>query len=386
MLRVLDMQGSSEAMGDAHGRAYSDDIRAYANHRVSIVAGGLWSGGQPLSRGAVLEIAEACLPAHEQFSANLHAEMMAMAAAAGISPAEAVVVGGFTDFVDTVRAATGGVHPSSVIEDDCTAFIVPDERTDGTGFLGQTWDMHDTATDYVVLARLRPNNGPAAAVFTTVGCLGQIGMNETGVCVGVNNLTASDGRCGVTWPTVVRRMLAEQTAADALAVLLGAELAGAHNYLIFDSDGTGFSVEAMPSVRPVRTLNGEPLVHTNHTLNGAAKVAEAERDPDIMANSLRRLELATGMLAVGQVDAKRLMSLTREPSAICQTARAPYWVESSGAMIMRPATGDFWACWGPPAENEYEQWAMRDGITSRIIPKEAVEVHHAAGPAMTRRL
>ena len=34
--------------------------------------------------------------------------MMAMASAAGITPAEAVVVGGFTDFVDTVRAATGG--------------------------------------------------------------------------------------------------------------------------------------------------------------------------------------------------------------------------------------------------------------------------------------
>ena len=73
------------------------------------------------------------------------------------------------------------LHPASVTEDDCTAFVVPDTRADGAGMVGQTWDMHDTATDHVVLARLRPDDGPDALVFTTVGCLGQIGMNEAGV-------------------------------------------------------------------------------------------------------------------------------------------------------------------------------------------------------------
>ena len=95
-----------------------------------------------------------------------------------------------TDFVDTVRSVVGGDHPSEVQEDDCTAFIVPDARCDGQGFYGQTWDMHDTATPYVVLLRLRPEDGQAALVFTTTGCLGQLGMNEAGVCVGINNLVA----------------------------------------------------------------------------------------------------------------------------------------------------------------------------------------------------
>ena len=358
-IRHLDLAGSPEAMGDAHGRAHGEEIRQYARDRVDLVAGGLWSGG-PLETGAVLELAAACLPAHEAFSPRLHAEMLAMANAAGITPAEAVVVGGFTDFVDTVRAATAGPHPVAVTEDDCTAFVVPDGRAGGTGMLGQTWDMHDTATDHVVLARLRPDEGPDALVFTTVGCLGQIGMNAAGVCVGINNLTGNDGRFGVMWPTVIRGMLAQATATAALEVLLRADLAGAHNYLILDAEGRGFSVEAMPSARPVQTLAGEPLVHTNHVTDPVAAPFEGERDQELTANSCRRLELATAMLAdTGRpVDAERLMEITREPTAICRWPDGKYRVESSGAVIMRPRTGDLWACWGQPADNDYEHFSL----------------------------
>ena len=365
-IRHLDLAGSPEAMGDAHGRACAAEIRRYARDRVELVAEGLWSGG-PLERGAVLELAEACLPAHEAFSPRLHAEMLAMASAAGITGAEAVVVGGFTDFVDTVRAATGGPHPASVTEDDCTAFAVPDGRAGGAGMVGQTWDMHDTATDHVVLARLRPDDRPDALVFTTVGCLGQIGMNAAGVCVGINNLTGNDGRFGVTWPSVVREMLAKATAAEALDVLLRADLAGAHNYLILDAEGRGFNVEAMPSARPVQTLAADPIVHTNHVTEPAAEPFEGERDGELMVNSRRRLELAAAMLADGDspVDPERLMEVTREPTAICRWPDATFRVESSGAVIMRPRTGDFWACWGQPADNDYEHFSLTPAVAQR---------------------
>ena len=363
-IRCLELAGSPEAMGDAHGRAHADEIQRYARHRLELVTGGLWSGG-PLERGAVLELAEACLPAHEAFSPRLHAEMMAMAAAAGITGAEAVVVGGFTDFVDTVRAVNSGPHPASVTEDDCTAFVVPDGRAAGAGMLGQTWDMHDTATDHAVLARLRPDEGPDALVFTTVGCLGQIGLSETGVCVGINDLTGNDGRFGVTWPLVVREMLAQPTASAALDVLLRADLAGAHNYLILDADGRGFNVEAMPSARPVRALADDPIVHTNHVTEPEALPFQGERDDELTASSRRRLELAAAMLAEtdGPVEVERLMEVTREPTAICRRPDAKYRVETSGAVIMRPRTGDLWACWGQPADNDYAPFSLAPAVS-----------------------
>ena len=353
----MDLAGSPESMGAAHGQTYGEEIRHYTKDRVELVSSGLWSGG-PMSQSDVLDIAESCIAKHESFSPSLHQEMLAMADAAGITPAEAIVVGGFTDFVDTVRAAVGGPHPDTVVEDDCTAFIVPDRRASGQGYFGQTWDMHDTATDHVVLLRVKPSEGPSAVVFTTVGCVGQIGMNELGVCVGINNLIGSDGQVGVTWPLVVREMLIQETATDALDILLDAELAGAHNYLIFDAEGIGFNVEGMPSVRPVTPLGDDPLVHTNHTTYEATSAIEADRTHELQVNSRDRLELANELLAEGDIDEQRLMELTREPSTICRRGTEPYHLESSGAAIMRPKSGDFWACWGIPADNEYEHVAL----------------------------
>lgn len=352
-IRVLDAAGSPAQIGRAHGTAYAEEIRHYAAERVRLVASGLWSGG-PLTEAEVLGLAESMIPAHTEFDAGLQDEMEAMADAAGITVPEAIIVGGFTDFVDAVRAVVGGDHPQTVIEDDCTAVIVPDHRAGGAGFLAQTWDMHDTATDYVLMLRLRPDDAPAARVFTTTGCLGQIGMNEAGLAVGINNLTGIDGQIGVAWTSVVRGMLACTTADEALDVLLGAQLAGAHNFLIFDRNGDGFNVEAMPSVRPVTKLEDEPLVHTNHTVDPAATAVQAERAVALMASSTTRRATATELLREGDVDAERLMALTREPDAICQTAVEPYHIESSGAAIMRPGTGEFWACWGRPVENDYE--------------------------------
>lgn len=228
-IRILDISGPPEAMGAAHGAAFSDEIRQYTRDRVALVAAGAWSGG-PITESDVLDIAASMLPAHERFDEHLFAEMQSMATAAGITPAEAVVVGGFTDFVDTVRAVTGGITPTELIEDDCTAVIVPNDRAGGSGYLAQTWDMHDSATNHVLLLRGRPDDAPDFNVFTTTGCLGQIGMNTAGVCIGINNLTGLDGTRGVAWTSVVRGMLKTDSADGALAVLLAADLAGAHNF------------------------------------------------------------------------------------------------------------------------------------------------------------
>ncbi len=365
-IRILDASGSPSAIGHAHGSAYAEEIRQYMNDRVDLVASGLWSGG-PISRSDVLDIAESMLPAHEAFDAPLYEEMLAMASAAGITPAEAVVVGGFTDFVDTVRAVVGGPMPESVIEDDCTAMIVPDHRAEGAGIFGQTWDMHDDATDHVILLRLHPDDGPASIVFTTTGCVGQIGMNSEGVCVGINNLVGIDGTRGVAWTSVVRGMLNTGSATEAKDVLLGADLAGAHNFLIFDKEGVGYNVEAMPSARPLQELAEAPIVHTNHTVYSESTKVQADKAPGLMDSSQSRYDKATELLAEGAIDAGRVFDITREPEAICQSAVEPYHIESSGAAVMRPSTGDFWACWGRPIENDYQHISFEPGTEPVVV-------------------
>ena len=356
-IKILDLSGSPEEMGHQHGSAFRDQIRQYTQERVDLASSALWTGGT-LDRGEVLEIAESMLSSHEAFSPTLHAEMMAMAKAAGITPPEAIVVGGFTDFIDTVRAEVGGPLPEQLQEDDCTAVIVPDDRADGAGFLAQTWDMHDSATKHVVLMRLKPNDAPASVVFTTSGALAQLGMNEHGVCVGINNLTATDGRRGVTWPSVVREALNQTTASGARDIVLDADLAGGHNFHIFDANGTGFSIEAMPSTRPVEVLDRAPIVRTNHTLAAESTAVQGTKAPALLASSELRLETGRSLVDRETITTDDLMELTREAGSICQVPKDPYRIETSGAAIMRPRPRDFWACWGQPSMNDYTKVAL----------------------------
>jgi isopenicillin-N N-acyltransferase-like protein len=352
-IRVLDLSGSAEDVGRAHGRAYAAEIREYTDERVRLAGEGTWSSALP--REQVLALADACLPAHEAYDADLYAEMLAMAEGAGLSPAEALIVGGFTDFIDAVKAIGGDPPP----EDSCTGALVPPDAGGGEPWFAQTWDMHDTATPYIVMLRTKVGGRPEALVFTTVGCLGQIGMNEHGLCVGINNLTAADGKIGVTWPFVVRKALAQTNLDDALACVADADLAGGHNFFLLDRDGRGCSVEAMPTATHVIPLGDEPVVHTNHCLGERTQAVEGPRAPVRIASTENRYARAVELLGKRPVDEESLMALTRDDEAICERAEPPYNVESCGATVMRPRTGDLWAVWGLPAENEYEHFTVR---------------------------
>lgn len=350
VLVPLLLRGDAASRGASHGRALARSIRVYTDERVALASDGSWAG-RSATREDMLALAEAMLPAHAAYSPELYAEMIAMAEAAGISAAEAVIVGGFTDFVDAVRAL-GKEAPE---EDDCTAVIVPPGR--GGPWFAQTWDMHDSATPHVVLLDVRPEDGPGALVFSTSGCLGQIGMNDRGICVGINNLTATDGRVGVTWPFVVREVLRQTTLEAALEAVLRAPLAGGHDYLLLDAQGRGYNVEAMATHAAVTRLEEAPLVHTNHCLDAACQAREAARSAELVGSSVERLATAQRLLPA-QVDLAGLEALLREPSYICRRSTAPYHVESSGAVICRPDTRELWAVWGIPADRPFQRFVV----------------------------
>ena len=345
-IRVVEVAGGAIERGRAHGSAHAAEIADYARDRMALSA-----EGTDLSTDRLRMLASRCVPAHRDYAPDLTEEMEALAEAAGIGVEDALVVGGYTDFIDLVRAETGAAR----VDDTCTAVVVPDDMASGAGFLAQTWDMHASATPHVVMLDIRPDSGPDAFVFSTVGCIGQIGMNEAGIAVGINNLTASDGRTGVTWPFVVRKVLQQSDFDSAVRCVTEARLAGGHNFLLFDASGSGVSIEAMPTATSIERLGG-PLVHTNHCMARETAAVEASRPADLDASSRARLEDASSLLGVGPVGLDDLMALTRDERSICRHPEPPWSYESCGATIMRPATGELWACWGVPSENDFERF------------------------------
>jgi isopenicillin-N N-acyltransferase like protein len=364
-IRVLELSGSHYDMGYQHGITYAEAIHHFAEERVKLSGDEAWSG-RNLDRADVLALAEKCLDEHRSYSPKLVEELQGMADATKLSMAELLVVNGFTDFIDTVYATSiksdGGETvkvPAHVGADNCTAFAVPDHKAEGgKGYYGQTWDMHDTATPHVILIHGNPNHAPEFFAFTSVGCVGMIGMNSEGIAVGINNLTGADGQIGVMWPLVVRKVLEQTNITDALECITKAKLSGAHNYMLFDKHGRGYNIEAMSTTNYVTELEDEALVHTNHCTVAQTKTVERKRDPVAQAGSEARLNQGQKLLSKSNITIEDLQALTRDPEAICVTAKPPRFVETCGAAIMRPATLDFWMCWGLPSKNEYEHFRL----------------------------
>lgn len=338
-LRVLEVFGDSADIGRAHGECCKELIGKYLEQRITLSEQDDWSGGIA-NRDLILELAESTLPFHERYSENLFGEMVAMAEAAGITPAEAVVVGGFTDLVDVVRSRVG-VAP---LEDNCTAILNP-----AKGFYAQTWDMHASAGEFVMVLKVDPLVGPAAVVQTTTGCLGQMGLNEAGISVGINNLTTM-GKPGVTWPFVVRKAL-EQTELDAaVSAVLEADLAGGHNFMLMGPEGEAVNIEAMPNDHKVTRSTEASLVHANHCLDDITAVEEGRRQPEHIANSNLRQE-------VGQ-------DLADDPEAFFEDERISRWVDGEhdvgtcGAVWMEPAERRMRATWGRPGDHPWETFRL----------------------------
>ncbi len=360
-IRVVNLPGAPYDIGYAHGERFRDEIHHFTEERVRLCSSPEWTGRQ-LPREAVIALAEACVTEHQAYAPDLMEELQGIADATGLSLAELVINNGFTDFIDTIYNLGDITIPArapTLVADNCTAFMVPESRSaTGQAYFGQTWDMHASATPYVILIRGEPDDAPSFLTFTVTGCVGMIGMNSAGITVGVNNLMATDGQIGVTWPFVVRKILQQDNLDDALQCLTDAKLAGAHNYMLMDGRGRGYEVEAMSSRHHVRKLADETISHTNHCLIQKNLDVARDRPPASQNSSENRLRRADELLARDDISIDDLMALTRDDVAICTRPQPPNHVESCGAAIMSPATGDFWSVWGIPADNEYERFTI----------------------------
>ncbi len=110
-IRVLEATGTGAHRGAVHGAAFYSEIRRYAAERLRLshrTAAGQADQPPPRMRW---DSPRTCSAAHRPYDADLFEEMTALAAATNLSEEEILIVSGFTDFVDVVRAA--GAHRGS---------------------------------------------------------------------------------------------------------------------------------------------------------------------------------------------------------------------------------------------------------------------------------
>lgn len=361
-IRMLKISGTPYEMGKQHGKAFATGIRSLAEERVRLCLDESWTGRQ-LSWDRVLELAEASIHHHEVYAPELVEELEGISSCTGLTRAELLIANGFTDFVDTLYNSSSESTSPAFAANECTTFIASGKASaDGHSILGQTWDMHASAAPHVIAIHAQPKDHPAYLAFTLTGCVGMIGLNEAGICVGINNLISADGQVGVTWPFVVRKILQQETIEDALRCLRSAPLAGGHNYILGDAHGNAYQVEAMPTVAHAEWIDEGVVAHANACVYHQTKRAERPLTMDWLQDSHTRRSRAEALLQHESVTVEDCMALTRDEAngsySICSRSEAPYYSETCGAVIMRPATREFWGLWGLPTLSEYERFVL----------------------------
>jgi isopenicillin-N N-acyltransferase like protein len=361
-LRLLEVAGEPYALGLAQGEHFAAEIREFAAQRLAFCADPALTR-QGMTRDDALAIAAACIPDHERYYPSGMDELRGIAHASGLSLEEILILNGFTDFLDTIQS-TSSIAPHTPARDGCTAFIAsPPSTADGQAYIGQTWDMNREATPYIYMLRARPQDAPAYITMTVAGCIAMIGMNAAGLAIGITNLCGADGQLGVTWTLVVRKALAQDNLADAVACVQTARLAGGHNYYLADASGQCVNIEAMASQQHLERIEQGVFVHTNHCLMPHTQAVEALPDAYFETSSLARYERARQLLNNNEITVEHLMALTRDHGAeigICVHTGAGnvHNVESGAAVIMSPGDRELWAVWGNPCQGEYERFSL----------------------------
>ncbi len=349
---VYEPNASPRAWGRAHGEAWRYEIQALAEIRewLTVQIGAFESVEQ------VLAAAREHLPVLERFDADLYEELLGIAEGADVPPERIVVLNHYTDLRDLRQGEVSGDEGCSVVH----------VMTDEGPVLGQTWDMHISALPYVMMLGVPAVEGrPAVWTLSLVGCLGMAGLNTEGVGVCINNLRSLDAKVGVVWPALVRRALAETTAAGARDVLLGAPVGSGHHYLVADGE-EAYGIETSGTHRKV-IWEGDPktYVHTNHCLDdevGACSTVAPESSTheryDRLTGSLKARPPKTTLDLWGH-----LASHEGYPRSVCSnlsTPERPHGSATCSAILMNLAERRVFGLDGiihgrPPIELPFER-------------------------------
>jgi isopenicillin-N N-acyltransferase-like protein len=321
-----------------HGETFRDDIATLAEIRTSLIATAWLIEGPEKVR----QRAQEHLPLLQAYDADLYAEFQGIAEGSNLSEADLLILNHYTDLRDL------GIV-TEALEEGCTILHT---RYDHEVLIGQTWDMHATAGPFVMMMYL-PDEG--VWVQTVTGSLALCGMNRHGMAVAINNLVMGDARVGVSWPTLVRRMLRDTAVPQAEKTLVSTTVGSGHHYLLSDRDvSVAWEISGSQSAVVFRGSQGV-YVHANHCLD-AKMSAISQISPTSTTNERQRQAedlLGDNPRPSAQQMWEMMGCRVNFPYSLFtdrRTADNPHGVATCARVMMDVGRGQIWACSGFAAE------------------------------------
>ena len=244
--------------GLIHGETFKDSIAELSKIRKELLLAknpSLKNNLQHLSQKQMIE--------SERFSKDLTDEIKGISIGSGIPIHDIVILNNYTDFRDITLPDEG-----------CSTIHV---KNYSNSICGQTWDMHQSAKNYVCLINIPGSDQKAGQLyFSLVGCLGMMGVSTRKLLIGVNNLNTKNARASLIWPILIRKSLMQAANFSELQhIVENAPVTSGHNYLL-SSEKNGAMWEITPQgAEQVSSMSDETnvnfIVHTNHCLGKKTK-------------------------------------------------------------------------------------------------------------------
>lgn len=228
---------------------------------------------------------------------DLYEEMQGVAEGAGVDTNELFVYQSFDEFfVFLLHSGTLDVGTTG----HCTTAGVYG-RADKPNYVGHNNDIPIYHEEVVTVLHIKyPDSDLEILQSAFAGQIGQNGVNNRGVGVGINTLANLPGGDGLPVSFNVRRILESANVDEAVAYLKGARFAQAMNYMIGDRERV-VSVETWEDQTQVLDVyDGDYAVHTNHALaEDTPKTFEmtAEMGGGSFGFTMERLALGTELLS-----------------------------------------------------------------------------------------
>lgn len=241
---VVSVAGDASARGHQHGEALRDHVAA-------VVA--IYDSTFRLPEHEVARRAAHFEQVTRAWNGELAAEIDAIAAAAG-QPRH---------WIWALNARSEIMSYTGAQESECTSVWSPSTRT-----LAQNWDWMSTLEPHTVVLDATHEDGHHVATVTEPGIVGKIGMSSAGTAVGLNFLYSPEPLDGVPVHVLLRSMLDARDGEQVEQIIATAGCGRSAHVFLGTADGVGSSIEYTGSQMWRRDSSAEPLLHTNHFVNG----------------------------------------------------------------------------------------------------------------------
>ena len=347
-LPIIDYTNHKDpySAGRYHGEEFRTGIKELTSIRKNLMI-----QKNPALKGSIATLALKIHQISKKYDEMLARELEGIASGAGLALEDIIVLNNYTDFRDI-----------SMPEEGCSTVHV---QRNHQIWSGQTWDMHSSAKRYICLIQT-----VEGLFFSLVGCLGMMGVNNSGHFLGVNNLNTTHATTGLVWPLLVRKVLQMNTLSSMKEALLSAPVTSGHNYMASSLHG-GKHLEITPKAK-VEVLSLKDgmdgsIFHTNHCLSSETKSFEHNAS----VNSTTHIRYALLKQKISSVQSfETLIDLLQDhenyPKSICSHFQSglqdPATTCGGGACDFTKKRFLFWR--GCPKDKDYMKeisFTLRDG-------------------------